>query len=239
MNFLLFSREGNVNCLRSSMNGSWTYMRHYEEQEDGSLATAIWYRLSEYTSEKRPWTHLIVLLDARESCSNLRIAAPVVGVTYNGHHFQFIQRPNDSRQRHSCMLLGQTGRNRNRSASTYSHQVCCGPLHSHLIILWSEHLDDLISHKLMAMNLHSGSRKNIRIARKRFLQQGNKTSSVTYGNYLCVLLECFLDNMHNYTAIISNTMFCLAKPKTAKHFPSCLYFICSWSTLENGTMSLP
>lgn len=27
-NFLLFSREGNVNCLRSSVNGNWMYIRH-------------------------------------------------------------------------------------------------------------------------------------------------------------------------------------------------------------------
>ena len=43
------------------------------------------------------------------------------------------------------------------------------------------------------------------------------------------------------TAVMNmyNTKLCLVKPSTAKHFPSCLYFICSWSTLEKGTMSLP
>ncbi|TNN84457.1 Collagen alpha-2(VI) chain [Liparis tanakae] len=63
-----------------------------------------------------------------EGCSHLRVAAPVIGVTNNGHHVEFIQRSDESGQRDSCMLL----RERHR-----------------------KHLDDLSPHELMATYLQA------------------------------------------------------------------------------------
>lgn len=93
----------------------------------------------------------MVLLDAGEGCSHLRVAAPVIGITYNGHHVEFIQRSDESGQRNSCMLL----RERNGSVSMRSHQQCGGSLYSHLIILGRKHLDDLSPHEMMATYLQA------------------------------------------------------------------------------------
>lgn len=86
MNFLL-SREGNVKCLRSSMKGSWTYIKHWRVR---CRLLVIRSSINEQTTPEYA-AHLIVLLDAREGCSYLRVAASVVRITYNGHHSEFIQ----------------------------------------------------------------------------------------------------------------------------------------------------
>lgn len=93
---------------------------------------------------------LIVWLDTWESCAHLGVAAPVVGVTHYGHHFEFIQRTNKSRQSHSRMLLGQKSRNKdNGSVSACSDQQRTSSSNCHLIVPGSKYLDDLCSHEMM------------------------------------------------------------------------------------------
>lgn len=61
-------------------------------------------------------SHLVVLFDARERGSYLGVAAPVIGVTHDGNHLEFLQRSDESGQRDPCVLLRQDGRSNLRSA---------------------------------------------------------------------------------------------------------------------------
>lgn len=99
-------------------------------------------------------SHLIVLFNARESRSHLRVAASVVGVTHNGHHFKLTQCSDESRQGNPSMLL-RGNRRKKRSPSTGNHQQCTRSQYSHLIIFGSEELYDLISHKVVALHLEA------------------------------------------------------------------------------------
>lgn len=99
-------------------------------------------------------SHLIVLFNAWESRSHLRVAASVVGVTHNGHHFKLTQCSDESRQGNTSMLLGGN-RRKNRLSSTGNHQQCTRSHYSHLIIFGSKEFYDLISHKLAALHLEA------------------------------------------------------------------------------------
>lgn len=99
---------------------------------DGLLALCSSVNKHEQRLFQRQVSHLVLLLDAREGCPYLRVAAPIIGITYNGHHFEFIQRPDEGWERHSCMLLrqceeidcsmsGSKGTNQQYTRSLYSY----------------------------------------------------------------------------------------------------------------------
>lgn len=84
----------------------------------------------------------------------MRVGAPVVGITHNGHHLKFMQCSDESGQGHPSMLLrGKSSSD--RSSSTGTHQHCAGAAYSHLIIFGSEDFYDLISYELVALHLET------------------------------------------------------------------------------------
>lgn len=113
--------------------------------------------VTEYCSLTRSArSDLRVLFNARESRSHLRVAASVVGVTHNGHHFKLTQSSDESRQGNPSMLLGGN-RRKNRLLSMGNHLQCTHSHYSHLVIFGSEEFYDLISHKLVALHLEADS----------------------------------------------------------------------------------
>lgn len=136
------------------MKGSWTYSRHWKGRV--RHVNPLLTECSEHSCVEKP--HLIVLLDTRESCADLRVAAPVISVTHNSHHLEFIQRSDKSRQSHSGVLLGHKG-GQNTSGSRRLHQPCSSRRRSYLIIPCSKNFEDLRSHELMTLYLweHKGT----------------------------------------------------------------------------------
>lgn len=99
---------------------------------------------------------LILLFKARERRSYLGVAAPVVGVTHNGHHLKLPQCSDESGQGNPSMLLrGSSGED--RSSSTEDHLPRTPSRRSHLVVFGGEEFYDLSSHEMVAFHLETDS----------------------------------------------------------------------------------
>lgn len=140
----------------------------------------------------RPSAHLVVLLDAREGCSHLRVAAPVVGIADNGHHVKVVQRPDERGQSDGSVLPTLTVTSLSR----------CNPPQPprpqpHLIPLWSKHLDGLSSHEPVAMNLQTARQQQVftECDRCRWGCGGvGVRNSIIFSNVLVITSGCFSQN---------------------------------------------